>query len=333
MEERPNLSNFLDNLKQINAFDRGRLVSRTEWGAANFEEYKSFFDNIFQFVDVMNDLDISLIPETEITNTIISAQTNIHQLLSDIDGYNVQEHNHQEYCTKCRSLNTYIVVLTKFEATWAPFLLYKKGDIEQKLNDIDIVKVEANSILKSIKETANKNKEESKAILDAMREASASAGVATFNADFDEAAKERQPAINFWGRWLLGLSCVTIIVALWSAYYAFNRIAEVNSATISFMVSKLVVIAILLSATLWCGKMYKAEKHQQAINRYKANALRTFQAFIKATDDEQTRNAVLLETTRAIFGNYNTGYLVNNQQNDAPIKILETIKSFSVNKQ
>ena len=77
--------------------------------------------------------------------------------------------------------------------------------------------------------------------------------------------------------------------------------------------------------------MYKAAKHQAAVNRHRGNALKTFQAFVKATNDDSTRDAVLLETTRSIFALTNTGYLDTGGEgsSDGAVKVLEIVKSIA----
>jgi len=86
---------------------------------------------------------------------------------------------------------------------------------------------------------------------------------------------------------------------------------------------------LLITATLWCGNLYKAAKHQAAANKFKGNSLKTFQAFVvNATDDDGIRDAVLIETTRAIFSESATGYITNdNSGTEKSTKIVEVIKN------
>ena len=57
-------------------------------------------------------------------------------------------------------------------------------------------------------------------------------------------------------------------------------------------------------------------------------SLQTFQAFSHAASDEQTKDAVLMEATRAIFGNTQTGYIDGVEVTpESKVKILEVVKS------
>ena len=52
----------------------------------------------------------------------------------------------------------------------------------------------------------------------------------------------------------------------------------------------------------------------------------TFETFVGASGNEKTRDAVLLEATRCIFGPAVTGYL-HKQEDPSPHRIVEIIKS------
>ncbi|MFZ1547427.1 MAG: hypothetical protein WAT12_10065, partial [Candidatus Nitrotoga sp.] len=82
--------------------------------------------------------------------------------------------------------------------------------------------------------------------------------------------------------------------------------------------------------TIWCGRIYKALKHQSTVNKHRANALKTFQAFVKAASNDNTRDAVLIETTRSIFASSPSGYLdTTDTPSDPSTKVLEIIKGSS----
>ena len=76
--------------------------------------------------------------------------------------------------------------------------------------------------------------------------------------------------------------------------------------------------------------MYKTNKHQESVNKHRANALKTFQAFVEATNDPTVRDAVLMETTRSIFAFTPSGYLSESDRGpDAGSRVVEVIKAAS----
>ena len=74
---------------------------------------------------------------------------------------------------------------------------------------------------------------------------------------------------------------------------------------------------------------YRAQSHNYIVNKNKQNALSTFETFVKATDNEEIKNAVLLQTTKAIFNNTQSGYLKNECIGEESSQIIEVFKDFS----
>ena len=72
--------------------------------------------------------------------------------------------------------------------------------------------------------------------------------------------------------------------------------------------------------------MYRAHRHNFVINRHRLNALSTFEAFAKATDDQQIKNAVLLQATQCIFGPQPTGYISGESESEGYPQILEIVR-------
>ena len=80
------------------------------------------------------------------------------------------------------------------------------------------------------------------------------------------------------------------------------------SQSVQMAIPKLFVFSVLL-ATVWCGKTYRAYRHNAVVNRHRQNALATFQTFAKAAVDQATKDAVLLQATQCIFSQQPTGYI------------------------
>jgi hypothetical protein len=99
--------------------------------------------------------------------------------------------------------------------------------------------------------------------------------------------------------------------------------------TIQLTIAKLIMFSILFSAVLWAGRIYRAHRHNYVVNKHRQNALSTFEAFVKATEDGPTKNAVLLQATQCIFGPQTTGYLPQEKESETPTQIFEFIRGAS----
>ncbi len=86
------------------------------------------------------------------------------------------------------------------------------------------------------------------------------------------------------------------------------------------------LIYLLLNRSI---KNYTAEKHLQTVNRHRQNALATFEEFEKAAGkNQETRDAVLLACTDAIFDANQSGYLsvkTSRSESGAPIQMVKGI--------
>lgn len=168
-------------------------------------------------------------------------------------------------------------------------------------------------------------------IVAAIQELSAKAGVGNFSGEFLSQAEKLAKSSTKW----LGL---TVLLAIGTFVMAgvFLYFPQVNQDSISMIVqqsiSKVVMLGLLFSATIWSGKQFRALKHQESINLHRAHALKSFQAFVQAADDIATKEAVLLETTRSIFAIANSGYLANTDSvNGDNLKIIEMIRGQTSN--
>jgi hypothetical protein len=130
--------------------------------------------------------------------------------------------------------------------------------------------------------------------------------------------------------WWLAFTITLLTLATVSAFYLLNSfpLMKDNNVIVQFTISKVLITIVLFYAINMCLKNFRAQRHNQVVNEHRHNALETFDLFQKSTNDDQTKNAVLLEVTRTIFGNQHTGYTTSNDSDSdtVPSKIIEIIK-------
>ena len=136
----------------------------------------------------------------------------------------------------------------------------------------------------------------------------------------DEAGKLNTAA----KKWLMATAALAVATIVFSLFLWFftEPTTDPWQAAQKFG-ARIAVLVVLFTATLWCGRNYKALMHQSTNNRHRALSLQTFQAFSASASDDATRDAVLLETTRSIFANTSTGYIESSTPQDASTKIIE----------
>jgi len=320
---------ILDFAAGIVAEPINKLVSNPNWGTINFEAARGDLELLFSLCSHIKQLPIEILPDAT-ANTFITSLTQAGKTVESIRNFNIENGNptgtRDQIIGQVKTHAEHLLTTTQ---GWIPFLAYQKGDVQKNIDSLNKAILDANKILESSKAEVKTKSDEISTIDTAAREASASAGVGVFTSDFDGEATTLGKEAEKWLKYTLWFAITTLVVAYFSIYIPIDKDAT-NAQIFQHMTSKLVVLLVLLTATVWCGRIYKALKHQITVNRHRANSLKTFQAFVKAASDDATRNAVLLETTRSIFTNSPSGYLEGSDSaSDTNTKVLEIVKGAS----
>jgi hypothetical protein len=195
--------------------------------------------------------------------------------------------------------------------------------VQNNISRLNQSVLEAKKLSDDAKEDIRRKAQEINDIITKTREASVAAGAAVFTKDFDNHANILEKKATKWLAATIVFTVLTLAFAIYS--YFFPIAAKEHLDAIQQIASKLAIIGILITATIWSGKIYKALLHQASTYRFKALGLQTFQAFSSGAADAQTKDAVLMETTRAIFSNQKTGYIEDVGGGDT--QIVEVLKS------
>jgi len=304
-----------------------KLVSNPGWGTINFESARVDLDLLFGLCTHIKELPISLIPNT-VGDQFIASITQAGKTVERMRTFNI------EIAGNPTGVRDEIVNLVKQHAEhlltttqgWIAFLAYQKGDVQKNIDALSKSVKDANQILEQSKTDVKATSGEIASIVTAAREASASAGVGVFTSDFEGQATSLEIDAEKWLKYTFIFAVASLVISFISIFMPIDR--DATSAQIfQYMTSKMVVLLVLLTATIWCGRIYKALKHQITVNKHRANALKTFQAFVKAASNDNTRDAVLIETTRSIFANSPSGYLdITDAASDPGAKFIEIIK-------
>lgn len=101
-----------------------------------------------------------------------------------------------------------------------------------------------------------------------------------------------------------------------------------DPAKVEHLVGRFVILSLLLYAISFTARNYNAMRHNLIVNTHRANSMRTFQAFVEAAGgDPETKNAVLIQATQAIFSAQASGYSHKESNPEPQPKIIEIISS------
>lgn len=326
MATQQEVDKFLDLVNEITELTIDDLIYDSKWGSINFEKAKADLTRLYALCNHFKVLPLEQLP-SDIAQQMVSQGTPIRNTVKNIREYTIEQENPSGVRDQYINLvQTQVDQFYKFSHIYVPYLAYQKGEIQNNIEQLTTSVSQAKILLENAEVETKEKSGEIESIIQAAREASASAGVAHFTADFEQESSTLESQAKTWLKATVGLAAISLAFAL---YFLFSDpdISSVAKA-IQFISSKILILVLLIMATLWCGNMYKATKHQAAANKFKGNSLKIFQAFVKATDDDSVRDAVLVETTRAIFNESATGYLnVDSSTTEKSTKVVEVIRT------
>lgn len=312
-------------LNQFSNFDKEKLITRQEWGTISLEDAREDFDRIYDIVNYLGLLPLGNLP-LDIIVLIKDQIKSINGVFAKINKFSIESGAPAQQKTNfiAEVQNQADALYTK-ASPWIPFLAYQKGDISSNIASLSSAVVEAESLISKSKDAIKQKEEEMQGIIEKAREASAAAGAAVFTEDFKRESQELQTVATTWLKATTWLAISTLVVAIIMWYFTE---ADLDKGQLwQKLGSKFAILAVLISGTFWCGKIYKALMHQSSINKHRAISIQTLQAFAASAADPGAKDAVVLEATRAVFGNMPTGYIDNGSSSDGDIKILEIAKN------
>ena len=152
-------------------------------------------------------------------------------------------------------------------------------------------------------------RDDAKAASEAAQKAAGLTGVSSYAAIFRLSAEKHLRAARLW---LAMGGVLGAGVAVWAgAGFWPLRVAGrlATPEVISALFAKAVVLSIVGVALGVCVRSFSAHRHNSVVDRHREQALQTFEAFVEASAEGPTRDAILIETTRSIFAPASTGFL------------------------
>ncbi|WP_425403438.1 hypothetical protein [Hwanghaeella sp.] len=168
-------------------------------------------------------------------------------------------------------------------------------------------------IIKQVNDDAAGARLETEQALNQARKIAAEKAIAPYTHSFSEAADN-------WGTgakaWLFVASALLVGTGAWAYLGLVKSIPQLEGVgpLVQYFSSRLLITILLVSAVWWSARQYRVAMHQKTLNQHKADALRSFEAFIEATNSNDVRDAVILQTSQTIFGQASTGFLEGNRE-------------------
>lgn len=316
-----------DQIEKALLFREKRLETRSEWGSITFEKASPDLKRIFEILAHLSVLPLDYLTDSAVSQ-IQAEVTQVAEVFDRVDAFNIEQQTPTQIRDAMVSeMHGRADQLYTAASPWIPFLAYQKGDVAKNIESLTASVGQAQTLIEGAKETIKARQSEIEMIITQAREASAAAGAAVFTQDFKNEALSLDDQADNWLKMTAALALSTLGFAI--AVWLFPVNGDETPAIFQRFGGKLAALVTLFTATLWCGRTYKALKHLSTINRHRALSLQTFQAFSHAASDDVTKDAVLMEATRAVFGGVPTGYLDGKGGPEQDFKIVEIARSLA----
>lgn len=311
----------------IAALDVETLVSRPELGEITFESGKDIFEQSIALAR-----EVELLPLDQLIPPMLQQIhphfLNLNNSLQAISGFRIggKANPEQERNTLIAGARQHWQSLFTHTIPYLPYLHLRNAQVQETVSQGRnlISQIEASYI-----STGNAMKlklEEVESLVRAAKDAVAKVGVGQFATIFESLSTDHDKVANKWLWASVICAGLTGIVALLLVYLFPVSGQLTDAALIQRILTKLIVISLFYFATIWAAKNYRAHRHLAVTNRHRQAALRTFETFVKASEDSVTRDAVLLEATRCVFSHSSTGYL-EGHDDSPPSRFIEIFKA------
>lgn len=274
----------------------------------NFSEAVPYFEEMLDIIKQLNQRDIARLALAQL-NQIVSGCNQLSKLIASVNEFDLNQNTPADVCkgivgTIKNAYDTVMEPLTiplAYTATQATD--YAKIEREAKGYHATM-KEEAEGFRKTI-ETY---KIEAEKALHAVKEQAAEAGVSTNAQIFLTDSAVHAKAAKTWLIATISTSVITLLVAVGFVLFSLKYKPETTAVAIQYVVSKIILLSTLSFCIFWSARNYKSSKHNETLNKHRANALMTFRAFVEGSEDQTVKDAILLQTSQAAFSNRPTGY-------------------------
>ncbi len=313
-------------LEEISKIDPNNLSRKSELSRdINFDDAVPHFTIMLDLVKQLNDRDISRLSTPQL-NKISEALNRIILLINKVNEFSLNQNTPADVCNGIINdvKNAYDNVMEPLTLPLA-FTATQSTDyakIEREAKGYHLtMKEESEKLAKYIEEC----RYEAESALSAVKEQAAEAGVSTNAQIFLQNSETHKDDATRWLKTTISVTAITFIAAVGFLIISFYHKPTGLPESIQYVVSKIIVLSTLSFGIFWSAKNYRAHKHNETLNKHRANALMTFRAFVEGSSDEKIKDIILLQASQAAFSSRPTGYDAGEKEGQSVNPIFEII--------
>ena len=306
---------------------------RTEYLGASFDfgDHVPLFDQVLGLFKELREADLAGMPDSQIemlqqlTDQTVECFRQIETFEPKEVPNPAEQRNHLAEMLKGTYQNVFSTVSSAvaYASSRGIDLRRAQREIKDAVEEIEQIKSETASELQSHRDSAA-------SIVASMREAAGEVGVGQKAVQFLAEAKRHREAKATWLKASIWVGVAGVVLAAGNLGFLLANLDETSKMTtggaIQLGVGKVLLFSVLYYSLIWVVRTYQAASHNEVVNQHRANALGTFETFVAAATDEQTKQAVLLLATECIFGHQVSGYSEPGRDDGGSSKLLEIVR-------
>jgi hypothetical protein len=320
------LNELTERFETILSYKIEDLTREEELGTQfSFKETEEYFVKIIDLFKRVKEVNLQEIP----FNLLNSFNAQLNQAITYFEQaktFNPAVNN---------AVNTRSAIITNIQTNYDNYYTHSIPILSIGLlnsNNLSLERSKMNQLIADLENEKKESKEESEkklnelnSIIENAKSFATKAGVSKHSSVFKTESDFHETESKKWLGYTTKILVLIVLVAIGLAFLGLYFTE--NTQLIQFTITKVVILSALFYGLALTNRNYKAHKHNEIMNKHRQNALTTFETFSNAASDEQTKNAILLETTHSIFSNQQTGYLKKDGDGESNNKIIEIIKS------
>ncbi|WP_421863776.1 hypothetical protein [Parvibaculum sp.] len=331
-EKRAKIEEFKESIQPLLDIDTEAFLQQPRWGSVTFNQLADDFDvRLKSILTLLRQSDLSFLSLDELTD-LRNRVSPIKSLLDEISDFRIEDGDpggrRDQILNRMRDqIRDFEKFVNHFST---PLLIQILSSDENKTRFeslISGIELGRSRIFETLSEVID-TKADIERILGEIRAAAAEAGGEKHSGIFDTESR----SLRRWSyAWLVATGAAIFSTGYSAIYFYHNPIYVWSDMTMALQVvtAKILLLGLLISTSVWCGRNYRALAHEASVNRHRANALSTFRTFVSSTEDPDVKNAVLLETTRSIFSQAPSGYLDKHDNSGSDTRITEVVRSLN----
>lgn len=315
-------TNFLSIVGQITGFnpsvqgieERNELIHRTE---LEWEEIRSELGTAYNLVK-LESLDLSSYQDEtdQILKTLNQTKDRFTHLLENISNLpNETESRYNDlFSNTQKNLSEEV---GRMRANLDAYTIKYENGLKERETETAVL---STNFKKQVEQLSKKVEEKIAEVQQQARKFSAKEALTTYAQIFDnEANSVNKPAIRRWEVILVVLVIAEISAALSLFFFFLPEVLDISlnwgqeifgtGLIISILFVKIFILSTIAVLISYALKSLNAQNHLYATNKFKANSLGSFQAFIEATTDDRVIDQIIKQVSIAVYSQNISGYL------------------------